>query len=98
MKEFTSMRLEAKSFIPFEFAPGTDPHGFTEGEAEQQVEYPDHCNVPTRIYFDPTCHDVMLQRDSDGRTSLLMVPKQLLQHTTSIDGHRVVDKTVMLPR
>jgi hypothetical protein len=101
-EQFISMRLEAKRFIPFEPTPGTDQHGFTEGETEQQVEYPEHCNIPTRIYFDPLKHDVMLQRDEHGRHSLLLIPKEhgpeALQHTTAVDGYRVVDKTVTVPR
>jgi len=69
---------DRKQFIPFEFAPGTDPLGFTADEKEQQVEHPFHCNVPTRIYFDSTTHNAYLQRDSEGRTSILLVPKEQL--------------------
>jgi hypothetical protein len=70
-------------------------------ETEQQVEYPFHCNVPTRIFFDPSRHDVLLQRDKDGRHSLLLIPRdtpEVLQHTPAVDGYRVVDKAMVVPR
>ncbi len=76
MESVTSMRLEAKRFIPFEPAVGMDQDGFTQDGEEQRVEYPFHSNVPTRIYFDDTRHDILLQRDSEGRTSILIAPKE----------------------
>jgi hypothetical protein len=72
----TSMRLEAKRFVPFTPTPGGDQDGFTHDGEEQRVEYPFHCNVPTRIYFDVTGYDVLLQRDAEGRMSILIAPKE----------------------
>jgi hypothetical protein len=64
MSEVTSMRLEAKRFIPFEFPEGDphlDQHGFTKDESSQHVEYPAHCNVPTVIHINPLMHTLMVQ-------------------------------------
>ena len=75
--EFRARReRNRKQWLPFEFAEGTDECGFTANEAEQQVEHPFHCNVPTRIYFDSTTHDAYLQRDAEGRASVLLIPKE----------------------
>lgn len=63
-REITSMRLEAKRFIPFEFPqddPQLDQHGFTKDEGSQHVEYPEHCNVPTVIHVNPLAHTVLIQ-------------------------------------
>lgn len=59
----TSMRLEAKRFIPFEIPndPQLDKHGFTSGETAQHVEYPEHCNVPTVIHINPRTHMLAVQ-------------------------------------
>lgn len=75
-EEVTSMRLDAKRFIPFHPIADGDADGFTPDGEEQRVEYPFHCNVPTRIYFDATRHDVLLQRDAEGQMSILIAPKE----------------------
>lgn len=69
------LAAEESRYIPFHVATGNDEFGFTPDGEEQRVVYPSHCNVPTRIYFDDTCHDILLQRDADGRPSILIVPK-----------------------
>ena len=74
MTQVTSMRLEAKRFIPFEF-PTTDPnldqHGFTKGETAQHVEYPEHCNVPTVIHVNPRTHMLAVQTvEASGKSEL----------------------------
>lgn len=63
MTQVTSMRLEAKRFIPFEIPadPNLDQHGFTKGETAQHVEYPEHCNVPTVIHVNPLTHMLAVQ-------------------------------------
>lgn len=60
----TSMRLEAKRFIPFEFPSGDpqlDQHGFTRDEMSQHVEYPVHCNIPTVIHVNPLAHTLTVE-------------------------------------
>lgn len=70
----TSMRLEAKRFIPFEFPandPNLDHHGFTKGETAQHVEYPEHCNIPTVIHVNPLKHMLAVQTvEVDGKSEL----------------------------
>lgn len=63
MLDVTSMRLEAKRFIPFEFPendPQLDQYGFTKDEMSQHVEYPSHCNLPTVIHVNPMAHTVTI--------------------------------------
>jgi hypothetical protein len=79
-----TVSLRDKSLLPFEFADHTDEFGFTDGEAEQRLVYPFHMNVPTRIYFDATRHDLLLQRDVEGNASLLLAPKEGVK-TSRID-------------
>lgn len=97
----------AKQFIPFEFATGDDldQHGFTKDESQQCVVYPEHMNVATRVFYDPRHHSLKVEMTADGRHSILFVPLGVgemndivLNHTTAVDGHRVVDKTIQLPR
>lgn len=74
MMPVTSMRLEAKRFIPFEFPtndPNLDQHGFTKGETAQHVEYPEHCNIPTVIHVNPLKHMLAVQTvEVDGKSDL----------------------------
>ena len=64
LNEVTSMRLEAKRFIPFEFPennPQLDQHGFAKDESSQHVEYPEHCNIPTVMHVNPLTHTLTVQ-------------------------------------
>ena len=64
MNAITSMRLEAKRFIPFEFPRGNpqlDDLGFAKDEMSQHVDYPEHCNIPTVIHVNPLTHTLTVQ-------------------------------------
>lgn len=77
--QVTSMRLEAKRFIPFEFSEDAafDQHGFDKDEKSQHVDYPEHCNIPTVIHINPLTHMLAVQtvvKDGSQDLQVTIVP------------------------
>lgn len=70
-----SQGLNSRAYVPFHHVVSdkTDEVGFTKDGKEQQVRYPEHMNIKTRIYYDPRHHVARITQGVDG-ASVVFVP------------------------